>query len=70
MSHDAQGVYAARPTPPPLLTVSETAVVLGISRRQVYRLVADGRLRPAGRVGQRLRFKPADLDDCLERGSP
>jgi excisionase family DNA binding protein len=70
MSHDAQGVYAARRTPPPLLSVSDTAVVLGVSRRQVYRLVADGRLRPAGRVGQRLRVRTIDLDECLERGSP
>ena len=45
------------------------AQLLGIGRTTVYRLVNTGELR-AVRVGERLRFRPEDVDAYLERGSP
>lgn len=50
----------------PLLSVNEAAQFLGVSRRQVYRLLELCDL-PAVRVGERIRFRPADLDAYLER---
>jgi excisionase family DNA binding protein len=52
-----------------LSTVDETARFLGVSRWTVYRLVRDGELR-AVKVGERFRFRPCDVDEYLERGSP
>ena len=52
-----------------LLTVNELARHLGISKWTVYRLVRSGEVR-AVRVGERIRFRPADVDRYLERGSP
>jgi excisionase family DNA binding protein len=52
-----------------LLTVNELARHLGISKWTVYRLVRDGEIR-AVRVGERIRFRPADVDAYLERGDP
>ena len=70
MSHDTQD-YATPRTPPRVLSVSDTAAVLAISKRGVYRLVEQGMLRPS-RVGRRLRFRLSDLDEYLERtrGAP
>ena len=51
-----------------LLTVNELAQHLGISRWTVYRLVRSHEL-PAVRVGERIRFRPADVDAYLERGA-
>jgi excisionase family DNA binding protein len=48
-----------------LLSVNEVAALLGISRRSVYRLLGERQLR-ASRVGKRLRFRPADVDDYLD----
>jgi excisionase family DNA binding protein len=50
----------------PLLTVSEAARFLNVSRRQVYYLLEREGL-PALRVGARLRFSLAELEDFLER---
>jgi excisionase family DNA binding protein len=50
----------------PLLTIDGTAAFLGISRRQVYKLLERGEL-PHVRVGRRTRFIPADLRVYLER---
>jgi excisionase family DNA binding protein len=52
-----------------LLTVNELASHLRISKWQVYRLVRAREL-PAVRVGERIRFRPVDINDYLERGSP
>jgi excisionase family DNA binding protein len=52
-----------------LLTVNMVAELLAISRDTVYRLVRQGDLVPC-RVGERLRFRPEDVDAYLERGSP
>jgi excisionase family DNA binding protein len=50
----------------PLMTVSEAAVFLNVSRRQLYYLLEREDL-PAVRVGARLRFSPAELEEFLER---
>lgn len=50
----------------PLLSVDETAMYLGISRRQVYLLLDAGEI-PAVRVGSRLRFVPGELLAYLEK---
>ena len=52
-----------------LLTVNELAQTLKVSRGSVYKLVNSGEVR-AVRVGERLRFRPSDVDSYLERGSP
>jgi excisionase family DNA binding protein len=56
--------YAAAPTA--LLTVNTAASTLAVSRRTIYRLVSQGAL-PAVRVGERLRFRPQEIDAYLER---
>lgn len=48
-----------------LLTVAETALALGVSARQVWRLVATGAL-PAVKLGRRsTRIRSADLERYL-----
>ena len=49
----------------PLLSVNAVAKVLGISRPTVYALIRRGDLVPI-RVGERLRFEPADVRAYLE----
>jgi excisionase family DNA binding protein len=44
----------------PLLTVNQTALLLGVSRSKVYALVRAGELVPL-RVACRVRFAPDDL---------
>jgi excisionase family DNA binding protein len=65
--------YADTLTLEPLLSVGAAAALLSVSRRTLYRFVEAGELHPL-RVGQRLRFEPADLRAYLERqrnrGSP
>lgn len=53
----------------PLLSINECARFLGVARSTVYALVQREEIHPV-RVGQRLRFRLADLDAYLERGSP
>jgi excisionase family DNA binding protein len=62
--HPASSVTAR--TSPNLLTVNQAAAFLATSRWSVYRLVRCGELR-AVRVGERLRFKPDDLEAYIER---
>jgi excisionase family DNA binding protein len=50
----------------PLLDVRQVGEMLGVSRPTVYRLVNRGVLVPI-RIGQGLRFAPADLRDLFER---
>lgn len=59
----------ATPLVAPLLTVNDVTRLLVISRDSVYRLVRSGALKPV-RVGERLRFRPEDIDAYLQRGSP
>jgi excisionase family DNA binding protein len=49
-----------------LLSVNELARHLGISKWTVYRLVHAGEIR-AVRVGERLRFRPGDIERYLEK---
>ena len=59
--------YGRRPTAPlPLWTIDDVAQRLAISRDGVYRLVRAGALSPS-RVGERLRFRPEEIEDYLER---
>jgi excisionase family DNA binding protein len=57
--------YESDPTPP-LWTIDDVARRLAISRDSVYRLVRSGALSPL-RVGERLRFRPEEIEQYLER---
>jgi excisionase family DNA binding protein len=61
----------SRPIPPvKLLTVPESALALGVSRRTTWRLIATGALR-AVRVGVRsTRVRTTDLERYLADLSP
>jgi excisionase family DNA binding protein len=48
-----------------MLSVNEAAFLLGVSRPTIYRLVRRREL-PASRVGTRLRFRLAHIDEYLE----
>jgi excisionase family DNA binding protein len=48
------------------MTVDDAASYLRISRRQVYKLVRTSELRSV-RVGERLRFRPVEVERYLER---
>jgi excisionase family DNA binding protein len=48
----------------PLLTVTEVAARLNLSRWSVYRRVADGQL-PAVRIGGALRFDEQELENWI-----
>lgn len=50
-----------------LWTVSDLAAFLGVSRSTVYRLREQGAGPRAVKVGQHLRFHPADVDNWLDR---
>ena len=52
-----------------LRSVDQLAKDLGVSRWTIYRLVRAGQLE-AVRVGERLRFRPEDVDRYLQRVSP
>jgi excisionase family DNA binding protein len=67
MSRHEQTAYAE--VRPALLTVNDVARTLVVSRDTVDRLVRSGAL-PTVRVGDRLRFRPEQIDRYLERGSP
>jgi excisionase family DNA binding protein len=65
--HSTSGYAVGRPAA--LLTIGELAMLLGIGRTTAYRLVNSGAIRSV-RVGERLRFRPEDIEAYLERGSP
>jgi excisionase family DNA binding protein len=54
------------PSRTPLLDVNGLAQLLGISRQSVYRMIARRELVPY-RIGERLRFRPEEVDAYLER---
>jgi excisionase family DNA binding protein len=66
-SHSTAAYGSPRSAPERLLTINELSDRLAISRDTVYRLVRSGAL-PSVRVGERLRFRPTDVDAYLERG--
>lgn len=51
---------------PRLLTIADVRELLQVSRSTVYELIKRGDLVPI-RVGERLRFSPADIRAYLER---
>lgn len=51
--------------PSDLFTVAALARHLGVSRWTIYRLVRRGEIR-AVKVGERIRFRPEDVDAYLE----
>ena len=65
MPHHATRPYATL-RPLPVLTIDETASILGVERSTIYRLLRAGDLESV-RVGQRQRIRPEDLDAYLER---
>ena len=67
MRHDSTPYDVGTTALVPLMTVNGVAQALAISRDSVYRLVRSGDLR-AVRVGERLRFRPVDVEAYLERG--
>jgi excisionase family DNA binding protein len=66
MSHDELTRYEAGRAALALLSVNEVAALLGISRPTVYRLARRGDLA-SYRVGERLRFRPTEIEAYLER---
>jgi excisionase family DNA binding protein len=66
-THNATGYGPVPTVPERLLTINELSDRLAISRDTVYRLVRSGALRSV-RVGDRIRFRPADIEAYLEDG--
>ena len=62
MDHEAQRKGTLRS----LYSVDDVASLLSVSRKTVYRLTQRGELVPS-RVGERLRFRPNEIDEYLER---
>lgn len=50
-----------------LLTASDVATALKVSRKTVLRLVARGQLRAIRLNARVVRFRPADLERCYKR---
>ena len=65
--HGTERYKVAARTLEPLLTIDAACAVLAVSRQTLYRLIRAGELHPS-RVGERLRFRPADVRAYLERG--
>lgn len=62
--HTTQGYLSVPTALEPLLSVDETAALLGVTRRQVYNLLRRG--LPATRVGSRIRVRPDELRAWLD----
>lgn len=45
----------------PLLTVEQVAAILGVSKRTVMRMIADGRLKKVKGLGRAVRLHPRTL---------
>ena len=45
----------------PLLTIGEVAVILGVSKRTVIRMIDDGRLKKVKGLGRSVRIHPRTL---------
>lgn len=59
---------ARPPTPERLLTIDQVAERLGVSRRTVNTLIAEGELRPL-RIRAARRFMPGAVEDYLRRAA-
>ncbi len=55
---------------PLLLSVSQTALLLGIGRRTLYGLIAAGKLPPSFLLGGRRIFRRSDLETWIDLGMP
>ena len=53
-----------------LLTINETAKLLGLHRRTVYTLISGGNLPRSFKLGGRRVFRRADLETWIELGLP
>lgn len=53
-----------------LLNVSDVAGKLRISSRQVWKLLASGRIPDPVRVGRSVRFRAADIERWVQLGCP
>jgi excisionase family DNA binding protein len=53
-----------------LLTASDVAVLLGISKRQVFRLSSAGQLPGRVKVGRLTRWRREDVQRWIEAGCP
>lgn len=49
-----------------LKSLKETCNALGVSKHLVYRLIANGGLRPV-KIGDRTLFRPEDVETFVER---
>ena len=61
-----QGTQATGPVKTRLVTMKETADILGISIRATYRLVADGQLPPPVKIGRASRMVLTELEEYIE----
>lgn len=66
MSRHESTTYSGERTQ--LLTINEVAAMLAVHRDTVYNLVRRGHLHPV-RVGARLRFRVADVEQYIDGGS-
>ncbi len=65
-----KGTSLAGNAPRALFRVEDVALLLGISRRQVFAMLAAGRI-PVVRVGKRVvRFIPGEIDAWVRAGCP
>jgi excisionase family DNA binding protein len=55
---------------PQLLTALDVAVLLGISKRQVWRLASAGQLPGRVKLGRLVRWRQADIQKWIEAGCP
>jgi excisionase family DNA binding protein len=53
-----------------LLNVREVAARFGVSGRQVWKLVASGRLCAPVRLGRSVRWRESDIDEFIRLGCP
>jgi excisionase family DNA binding protein len=61
-------IRSRREDPPhELITLKEAAAYLRVTERQIYRWMAEGKIRP-WRAGTRLRFDKAEIQAFLVRG--
>lgn len=50
-----------------LLSVQQAAVILGVSRMTVYRMVEDGRLTVVAKIGASIALERAEVEDLARR---
>lgn len=53
-----------------LITVNDTASLLRVSRRQVFKLIASGRCPEPVRIGRSVRLNRQELLQWIEAGCP